>query len=154
MVAQRGRGLSGPVARPEKAEGPEKRSVERAPPRRKLSFNEKRALETLPVRIDELRRDLEALERKLADADFAAREPAEFLNATKNYPELREALASAQDDWLGLEILREDRDSRRVEFAPLRWRWLQFFCRRRKAAARNDQTYRSMFRESNAWPTR
>ena len=108
MVAQRGRGLAGPLALPEKAEGPEKRSVERAPPRRKLSFNEKRALETLPERIDELRRDLEALERKLADADFAAREPAEFLNATKNYSELREALASAEDDWLGLEILREE----------------------------------------------
>ena len=72
MVAQRGSGLAGPLALPEKPEGPERRPVERAPPRRKLSFNEKRALETLPERIDELRRDLEALERKLADADFAA----------------------------------------------------------------------------------
>ena len=90
------------------AEGPEQRPVERPAPRRKLSFNEKRALETLPERIGQLRRDLEALERKLADADFAAREPAEFLNATRNYPELREALASAEDDWLGLEILREE----------------------------------------------
>src|SRR5271165_1987127 len=109
MVAQRGSGLAGPLTLPlEKAERTEKRSVERALPRRKLTFNEKRALETLPERIDELRRDLEALERKLADADFAAREPAAFLNATKNYPELREALASAEDDWLGLEILREE----------------------------------------------
>ncbi len=108
MVAQRGSGLAGPLALLEKAEGPEKRPVERAPPRRKLSFNEKRALETLPERIGQLRRDLEALERKLADADFAAREPAAFLNATKNYSDVREALASAEDDWLGLEILREE----------------------------------------------
>jgi ATP-binding cassette subfamily F protein uup len=109
MVAQRGYGLVGPLALPpEKAEGPEKRSVERPPPRRKLSFNEKRALETLPERIDELRRDLEALERKLADADFAARKPTAFLNATKAYAELRDALAGAEDDWLGLEILREE----------------------------------------------
>ncbi len=108
MVAQRGYGLAGPLAPPEKAEGRENRPVERAPPRRKLSFNEKRALETLPERIDELRRDLEALERRLADADFAAREPAAFLNATKNYSEVREALASAENDWLGLEILREE----------------------------------------------
>ena len=73
MVAQRGSGLGGPLAAPvEKAEGPDKRPVDRAPPRRKLSFNERRALETLPRRIDELRGDLEALERKLADADFAA----------------------------------------------------------------------------------
>ncbi len=109
MVAQRGGGLARPVAAlPQKAEGPEKRAVERAAPRRKLSFNEKRALETLPERIGQLRRDLEALERKLADADLAAREPAAFLNATKNYPEVREALASAENDWLGLEILREE----------------------------------------------
>ncbi len=109
MVAQRGSGLAGPLAAPpQKAEGPEKRPVERATPKRKLSFNEKRALETLPERIDELRRDLEALERKLADVDFAAREPAAFLNATQNYSEVREALAGAEDDWLGLEILREE----------------------------------------------
>jgi ATP-binding cassette subfamily F protein uup len=108
MVGQRGFGLTGPLALPPvKAEG-EKRSVERAPPRRKLTFNEKRALETLPERINELRGDLEALERKLADADFAAREPAQFLEATKNYAELRDALAGAEDDWLGLEILREE----------------------------------------------
>jgi ATP-binding cassette subfamily F protein uup len=108
MVAQRGSGLAGPLAPPEKAERPEKPPVERSPRRRKLSFNEKRALETLPQRIDELRRELEAMERKLADPDFAARESAAFLNATKNYSELRDALASAEDDWLGLEILREE----------------------------------------------
>ncbi len=109
MVAQRGRGLAGPLAAPvEAAERPEKRPVDRAPPRRKLGFNERRALETLPRRIEDLRADLHALERKLADADFAVREPAAFLDATGAYAELRDALASAEDEWLGLEILREE----------------------------------------------
>jgi len=109
MVAQRGRGLAGPLAAPVvTAERPDKRPVDRAAPRRKLGFNERRALETLPRRIEELRADLDALERKLADADFALREPSAFLDATKTYPELRDALAGAEDEWLGLEILREE----------------------------------------------
>jgi ATP-binding cassette subfamily F protein uup len=109
MVAQRGYGLAGPLAgQREKAERPEKRSVDRAAPRRKLGFNERRALEALPERIEAIRAELDALEGKLADADFPVREPAAFMGATKSYAELREALAGAEDEWLGLEILREE----------------------------------------------
>ena len=109
MVAQRGRGLAGPLAAPvETAEKPDKRPADRAAPKRKLGFNERRALEALPERIEKLRADLDALERKLADADFPVREPAAFMDATKAYAELRDALAGAEDEWLGLEILREE----------------------------------------------
>src|SRR5271163_1895054 len=109
MVAQRGYGLAGPLGAPvESAEKPDRRPVDRAPPRRKLGFNEQRALETLPLRIEGFRADLDVLERKLADADFAVRDPAAFLEATKAYGELRDALAGAEDEWLGLEILREE----------------------------------------------
>ena len=110
MVAQRGRGLSGPLAAPmaamEKAD--KAPQSERPVPKRKLGFNEKRALDTLPGKIDKLRADLRLLESKLADADFPAREPPAFAAATKAYGELRDALASAEDEWLGLEILREE----------------------------------------------
>jgi ATP-binding cassette subfamily F protein uup len=113
MVAQRGRGLAGPLAAPaEAAERLEKRPVDRAPPKRKLSFNERRALETLPARIEQLRSGLKALERKLADADFAVREPTVFLDVTKTYGELRDALTGAEDEWLGLAILREELERR------------------------------------------
>src|SRR5580658_645243 len=109
MVAQRGYGLGGPLAAPvEAADRPERPPADRAPPKRKLGFNEQRALETLPRRIEGFRADLDALERKLADADFAVRDPAAFLEATKAYGELRDALAGAEDEWLGLEILREE----------------------------------------------
>ena len=30
------------------------------------------------------------------------------MDATKTYSELRDALAGAEDEWLGLEILREE----------------------------------------------
>ena len=110
MVAQRGYGLAGPLAAPRLSagEGGQDSRAERAAPKRKLGFNEKRALETLPGRIEKLRADLVGLERKLADADFPAREPAAFAAATKAYAELRDALAGAEDEWLGLEILREE----------------------------------------------
>ncbi len=110
MVAQRGYGLAGPLALPvattEKAD--KAPQTERAAPKRKLGFNEKRALETLPGKIEKLRADLGLLERKLADANFPIREPAAFKDTTKSYAELRDALAGAEDEWLGLEILREE----------------------------------------------
>jgi ABC transport system ATP-binding/permease protein len=109
MVAQRGYGLAGPLGAPaEIAQKAAKRPTDRTAPKRKLKFNEKRALETLPGRIQKLRADLAALDRKLADADFPTREPAKFAAATKAYAEWRDALAVAEDEWLGLEILREE----------------------------------------------
>ena len=109
MIAQRGRGLAGPLAAPvQAAEKPDSPRVERAAPKRKLGFNETRALEALPRRIEKLRAELDVLERKLADADFPIREPPGFSEATRRYGELRDALALTEDEWLGLEILREE----------------------------------------------
>jgi ABC transport system ATP-binding/permease protein len=110
MVAQRGYGLAGPLAAPVATpEKPDKQSSsERTAPKRKLGFKEKRALETLPGKIEKIRADLDVLERKLADADLSSREPAVFMAATKAYGDLRDALARAEDEWLGLEILREE----------------------------------------------
>jgi ABC transport system ATP-binding/permease protein len=109
MVAQRGYGLAGPLGAPgEIAQKAAKRPADRAIPKRKMGFNEKRALETLPGRIEKLRADLSELERKLADANFHARAPAAFASATKAYAEMRDALTGAEDEWLGLEMLREE----------------------------------------------
>ncbi len=108
MVAQRGYGLSGPApapaAKPEKAEARPKGEPQA---KKKLSFNEKRALDLLPQRMDALRGEIDALEAKLGDADFAARDPSAFQAATNRYGELRAELERAEDEWLALEILRE-----------------------------------------------
>jgi ATP-binding cassette subfamily F protein uup len=113
MVAQRGYGLAGPAVTPSLTAParPPARGAERGPPKRKLSFNEKRALERLPDRIEALRRELAALEASLADVDLAAREPAAFLAATDRYGEVRGSLEKAEDEWLALEILREELES-------------------------------------------
>ena len=109
MVAQRGHGLSGPLAASptEKFDRPAARSKNEAPPKRKLSFREKRALDLLPERMDALRQELDALELVLADPDLAGREPAAFEAATMRYGRVREELEKAEDEWLALEILRE-----------------------------------------------
>ena len=57
--------------------------------------------------MDALRAELDALEAKLGDADFASREPAAFQTATNRYGELRAEIEKAEDEWLALEILRE-----------------------------------------------
>ena len=110
MVAQRGYGLVAPPAAPVPArvDRPRAPASERPAPRRRLSFKEKHALETLPRRMDALRQDLEALERKLADPDFAARSPTTFQTATVDYGRVREDLDRLEDEWLELEILREE----------------------------------------------
>ena len=62
MVAQRGYGLSGPLAASPAGEAGRSRTPGRrsqAPAKRKLGFNEKRALELLPERMDALRQELD-----------------------------------------------------------------------------------------------
>jgi ATP-binding cassette subfamily F protein uup len=107
MVAQRGFGLAGPQAAVEPARTAP-RETPRAPPRRKLSFKDKHALETLPDRIDALRREVAALETLLADASLHERDPDAFGRASRAYGAKRDAAAAAEDEWLRLEMLREE----------------------------------------------
>jgi ATP-binding cassette subfamily F protein uup len=109
MVAQRGYGLSGPlIAEPPRPQKTAVGAPARVSQKRKLNFNEKRALETLPARMEALRGELEALEGRLADGDFATRAPDAFRKATEAYSLKRAELEQAEDDWLALEILREE----------------------------------------------
>ena len=87
------------------------REAPRPAARRKLSFNEKHALETLPARIEALRTEIAALEAKLGDVDLHGRDPSAFDRATRVYAETRAALERAEDEWLELEILREGLES-------------------------------------------
>ncbi|RBP09184.1 ATP-binding cassette subfamily F protein uup [Roseiarcus fermentans] len=110
MVAQRGYGLAGPSAAPApKAEAKPRGGAQKAEPqaKKKLAFHEKRALDLLPQRMEALRSEIDALEQKLADQNFAARAPAAFEAATNRYGALRADLDKAEDEWLALEILRE-----------------------------------------------
>ena len=112
LVAQRGYGLSGsPAPSAPKPEKPSRETTERAATKRKLSFNQKRALELLPGRIAALRDEIATLEAKLADVDLHGRDPAAFDRASRAYGDKRAELEQAEDEWLSLEILREELES-------------------------------------------
>jgi ATP-binding cassette subfamily F protein uup len=109
MVAQRGYGLSGPSRQAaRKAEKATPNKPDRSVPKRKLSFNESRALSILPEKIEHLRRELASLERALADASLHERDPQGFRRTTGAYAAKRSELEKAEHDWLELEILREE----------------------------------------------
>jgi ATP-binding cassette subfamily F protein uup len=110
MVAQRGRGLgAAPVVKPVREKADPKAATQMpAKARRKLSFKEKHALETLPVRMETLRAETARHKAVLADADLYRRDRAKFTAATEALANATAALAKAEDDWLALEILREN----------------------------------------------
>jgi ATP-binding cassette subfamily F protein uup len=109
MVAQRGFGLAGPEAAP--APKSVKEAVREAPrsaPKRRLSFKEKHALEKLPREIADLRDALARLDSVLADPQLHARDPKAFTRASNDYGARQKDLARAEDQWLALEMLREE----------------------------------------------
>jgi ABC transport system ATP-binding/permease protein len=111
MVAQRGFGLAGPAAlAPAKGPKEPERPASRAPPKRRLSFKEKHALEKLPERIDELRAALARLDALLADPELHARDPKAFAKASRDYGAREKELLHAEEEWLTLEMLREEID--------------------------------------------
>jgi ATP-binding cassette subfamily F protein uup len=80
-----------------------------APPaKRKLSFHEKHALETLPKEIAALQGRVRALQAKLDDTTLYGRNPKAFNEATQALATVQGKLAAAEERWLELEILREE----------------------------------------------
>ncbi|MBK8175402.1 MAG: ABC-F family ATP-binding cassette domain-containing protein [Rhodospirillales bacterium] len=110
MLAQRGRGIEAKVVAPPPPPVKARAAASRRPsepPRRKLSFKEKRALEMLPERIDALHAALNALRAALADPNLYNRDRAAFERKTKEIAEAEMELSAAEEEWLALESLRE-----------------------------------------------
>ncbi|WP_163265419.1 ABC-F family ATP-binding cassette domain-containing protein [Chelativorans alearense] len=110
MMAQRkGVGLAGRKARPPEQAG--KPAVPRREPKpgtKKLSYKQKFALETLPSRIEALGAEIGGLEEKLADPTLYARNAAAFSQLTKELDEKRGERERLEEEWLELEMLREE----------------------------------------------
>jgi ATP-binding cassette subfamily F protein uup len=111
MLAQRGRGV-GAKARPvEKAAPAASKAAAAAPAasasRRKLSFNEKHALETLPKKIETLQAEAAKLNTAVA-GDLYTRDPKRFAKATARLEEVAREIGEAEERWLELEMLREE----------------------------------------------
>ena len=112
MLAQRGADL---VRESSKPPQPRKVSREAAPvvpgsrpAKRRLTFTDQHALETLPKTIAKLQSEIDALQAKLADSEFYARDRAGFEKVTAALGELQLKIAAAEQQWLELEIMREE----------------------------------------------
>ncbi|HEY5378958.1 MAG TPA: ATP-binding cassette domain-containing protein [Pseudolabrys sp.] len=109
MLVQRGADLSRAPA--QEKDKPVKTVTANAAPqtqKRKLKFKEKHALETLPKTIAGLQSKAEELQVMLGDPKFYQRDRAGFEKVTSDLGETQRKLAAAEEQWLELEILRED----------------------------------------------
>jgi ATP-binding cassette subfamily F protein uup len=111
MLAQRGPAAWVPavptvLAIKPRPPSPEQRQA--APRPRRMTFKDRHALETLPGRIGALQADVARLGTVLADPDLYVRNPAAFASATQALEVAQEALAAAEEQWLALEMLREE----------------------------------------------
>ncbi len=108
MVAQRGEGVA--LKKVEKAaskNGTSPVKVVEPQAKRKMSFKEKHALDTLPDKMEKLQVELKDLEHKLADAGLFSRDPKAFEMASMRHAKAALELSAAEEQWLELEILRE-----------------------------------------------
>jgi ATP-binding cassette subfamily F protein uup len=76
--------------------------------KRKLSFKEKHALETLPARIDALSAEVVRLQGKLADGTLYTKDPRAFTETTATLARAQNDLSAAEEQWLELEMLRQE----------------------------------------------
>jgi ABC transport system ATP-binding/permease protein len=109
MLAQRGAGVEARKAKaPETKKTAAPAAAKDPATRRKLSFKDKHALETLPARMAALQAELESLEAKLADPALFARDQKKFEETAQRLSAARDDLQAAEDQWLELELLREE----------------------------------------------
>jgi ATP-binding cassette subfamily F protein uup len=71
-------------------------------PRRKLSFKERHALETLPKTIAALEAEIEKLSTALADGTLVTRDPKGYASLSAKLGEAQVKLTAAEDQWLEL----------------------------------------------------
>jgi ATP-binding cassette subfamily F protein uup len=105
MLAQRG---PSKVVPPAAAARPKANTQRRADSTKRMTFKDRHALETLPMRIAALEAKAAKLTRILDDPDLYTRNPARFTETTATLEKTRHALAEAEEQWLELEMRREE----------------------------------------------
>ncbi len=118
MVTQRGRGVEakGKTRQDSKTDRQSERQTSGGKStvrlaedkKRKLSFHEKHALQTLPKTMEKLRSDLNRFAGVLEDAQLYARDPGQFERTSAALAKAQKELDAAEEEWLRLELLREE----------------------------------------------
>jgi len=109
MLLQRGEDITRePVKAAPVEEKKEAPTAPEAAPKRRLNFNEKHALETLPKTIARLLAAIARHQRTLDDPDLYRKDRNKFDEASAAIAKAQHELAVAEDRWLELEVLREE----------------------------------------------
>jgi ATP-binding cassette subfamily F protein uup len=108
MVAQCGQGVAAREAPKLRKPSAPKVQRESAPPQKKLTFTELHELKMLPVQMTNLEKTIAALHVKLSDSELYKRDPKSFAEASAKLADAQTSLASAEERWLELEMLREE----------------------------------------------
>jgi len=116
MLAQRGEGVTArkshrsglPSTQKHEASGSSATQATGSKPARKLSFKDKHALSVLPEKMAALGRDIEKLQAALADPQLYAKDATRFNAMSLRLTETQVALMQAEEEWLALELLREE----------------------------------------------
>ena len=109
MLSQRGEGVASRKAKLEPKGKNESGAIALVSKvKRKLSFNEKYALENLPAKMDKLRAELVKLESDLDDANLFSRDLDKFEKSTLRHKQAADELTACEEQWLTLEMLREE----------------------------------------------
>jgi ATP-binding cassette subfamily F protein uup len=112
MLKQRGADVARPAAKIGGKAEAKSRAEDAAPqaptPKRKLNFNEKHALETLPKTIAKLQSEIAKHQTLLNDPQLFAKDRKKFDAASTAIAAAHEKLHDAEQRWLELEMLREE----------------------------------------------
>mgnify|MGYP000022790789 CR=1 FL=1 len=112
MLAQRGgRKLEDRKAKSAEAQPASDVRPASAEPRatsKKLSYKQKFALESLPKKMEAVSASISALEDRIADPKFYERDPKGFSQTIAMLDKERASLAAMEEEWLELEMLREE----------------------------------------------
>jgi len=115
MLAQRGSDLKEKTVKgtPVSAKAAKDASPSSAAPaaKRRLSFKDKHALETLPKTMAKLQAEIAKLQTQLDDPTLYTRDRKAFDAASNAMAKAHGDLTAAEEQWLELEILREDIES-------------------------------------------
>ena len=110
MLAQRGADLRREAAKVAADDRKEAKATAASSgtPKRRLNFNEKHALETLPKTIAKLQAEIAEQQRHLDDPNLYNKDRKKFDQASDALTKAQKELAEAEDKWLELEVLREE----------------------------------------------
>ncbi len=113
MVAQRGSGVTARTKDMVTGAAPAARSAAASPAaaslrKGKLSFKDKHALDNLPRQMEELRTQRERFQAALDDPGLYGRDPKRFAKLSASLADTDAKLATAEEEWLMLEMMREE----------------------------------------------